>query len=330
MKTDELLMELSRVDGPSGFEDEVIEKIENILGGGIRTKLGGLVYEVEGGDKKLGVFAHVDEISLLVSKKGEDGFFYLEPSGGVDPKVVVSKKVKIFTRGGVLRGVIGNIAPHITPPSERGKPRDFDRLVLDATMSDWKKIEIGDRVVLDVEPFKMGDYVVGKALDNRAGCAVLIKLKEFLQRYRNLPTIYLVFSTREEIGGPGARSIAYELGLDWAIVVDVTFGDEKVEGMEAIKLGKGPAIGKGPSIDGELFEIAKDVAKRNGIEYQIEPLPGRSGTDTDDVQITGIGVRTLLVSVPLKNMHTPVEKVDPRDVEESARLIAEIASHLGR
>ncbi len=329
MKTSEVLKTLSSVDAPSGAEEPIMDRIEEILGGGRRTKLGGLIHLAEGeGKKRLGVFAHADEISLVVSKKIGDGFFYLETSGGVDPKIVVSQKVKILTSEGVVRGVVGTLAPHITPIEERGKPLDFEKLVLDATMSDWEKVEVGDRVVLDVEPCEIGEFVCGKALDNRAGCASLIKLKDYLERLRHSVDVYLVFSTREEVGGPGARSVAYELDLDWAVVVDVTFGDEKIDAYTKIKLGGGPALGVGPSVSKRLFDLAKEVAKKNGIDYQIEPLPMRSGTDADDVQITRTGVETLLVSIPLKNMHTPVELVDPKDVEETARLIAMLASEL--
>ncbi len=329
MKTSELLKELSSVDAPSGVEDPIMDKIESLIGGGRRTRLGGLVHEIPGEHKgKVGVFAHADEIALMVSKDAGNGFFYLETSGGVDPKIVVSRKVKVLTSDGVIRGVIGTLAPHITPPKDKGKPLNFERLVLDATMSDWKKVKVGDRVVLDVKPCDVGKFVCGKALDNRSGCAVLIKVKEFLNKMKHGNDVYLVFSTTEEIGGPGAQSVAYELNLDWAIVVDVTFGDEKIEGYVDIKLGEGPAIGVGPSVSRELFEKAKEVAEKNGVKYQIEPLPGRSGTDTDTVQITRTGVKTLLISVPLKNMHTPVELVDPKDVEETARLIALLVSEM--
>ena len=330
MTTEKLLMELSSVDGPTGYEDAVAEKIREILGGGERTKLGGLIYKIEGSGKgRVGVFAHIDEIGMLVSKKAGNGFFYLDTIGGVDPKLLPSSKVKVLTKNGVVRGVIGIIAPHLTPPEKKGKVQEFDEIVLDATMSDWQSIEVGDRVVVDVKPSKLGELVTGKALDDRAGCVSLIKTKEFLEKLRYDWDVYLVFSTREEhgFGSPGASSIAYELDLDWAIVVDVTIA-EKVEGYEQMKIGEGPAIGIGPFIDKELHEKAVETAKRHGIKHQIEVLPMRTGTDNEGVRAARTGTRTLLISIPLKYMHTPVEVVDPKDVEETARIMAHLISEM--
>ncbi len=328
MTTVELLKTLSSVDGPSGWEDLIIKKISEIVGGDERTKLGGLIHRIPGrGKGRVGIFAHVDEIGLMISKKAGNGFFYLETTGGVDPKLLPSAKAKVYTRDEVIRGVIGIVAPHLTPPNKKGKAQSFDEIVLDATMSDWEKIEIGDRVILDVEPLELGKLVAGKALDNRAGCVALIKTKEFLQKIKHDSDVFLIFSTMEEIGGPGALSISYQLELDWAIVVDVTL-TEKIEGFEQIKMGKGPAIGKGPFIDWEFHEKALEVAEKYGIKHQVEVIPARTGTDTESVRAARTGTRTLLISIPLKNMHTPVEIVDPRDVEETARLMAHLISEV--
>ncbi len=330
MNVKEILKKLSESFGISGTESEIIEVIQDLLGGGRKTKLGGLIYKLPGdeGRKKIGVFAHVDEIGLVVTKSAGDGFFYLETIGGVDPKILPSSKVKIYTKDGIVRGVIGIIAPHLTPKEERGKVQDYDKLLLDATMSDWRKIKVGDRVVLDVELDELsGGYLTGKALDNRAGCTVLIGVKEFLEKLKYSPDVYLIFSTQEEIGGPGARTIAYELKLDYAIVIDVTFA-EKVPGYENIKLKNGPAVGVGPFISKDLVEKAFEVAKKYGIKHQLEALPLRTGTDTDAVRTTYTGVKTLLLSVPILHMHTPVEVLHPDDLKETARLISHFISEM--
>ena len=326
MKTSELLMELSSIDGPSGMENGVLKKIESIVGGGFRTRLGGLVHEVKGnGNKRIGVFAHADEISLVVSKSAGDGFFYLETVGGVDPKVLPASRVKIYTRDGLVKGVIGIMAPHITPPEKKGKVQGYDDLLLDASMSDWKKISVGDRVILDVEPCEINGKVCGKALDNRAGCTSLILASEKLKKFLLKNDVFFVFSSMEEVGGPGAKSVAHQLKLDYAIVVDVTFAEDTGVS-QRMEMGKGPAIGVGPFIDRDFVELAMDVAKENNIPYQIEPLPGRTGTDNDSIRRAWIGIRTLLLSIPILHMHTPVEVVDPKDVEETARLISHLVA----
>ncbi|MCD6449996.1 MAG: M20/M25/M40 family metallo-hydrolase [Thermotogaceae bacterium] len=324
METKELLKKLSEIDAPSGMEHNAHGFLKEILGSGFETNLRGFVHEIKGeGKLKVGVFCHLDEIGLLVAKEKGDGFFYLETVGGVDPKILPSTRVKVYTKGGIVRGVIGIIAPHLTPSEKKGKVQGYDDILLDASIDDWKKISIGDRVVLDVKPSELADLITGKALDNRAGCAVLIKTKEFLESLKHEADVYLIFSSMEEIGGPGARSVAHQLELDYALVTDVTFV-EKVDGHKKINIGDGPAIGIGPFIDKKLFELAKKVAEKHGIKYQIEALPTRTGTDTDSIKTAWIGIKTLLASVPIKYMHTPVEVVNPKDVEETARLFAHI------
>ncbi len=328
MNASEILMKLSSIDGPSGMERSVIEEIESILGKGFRTNLGGLVHEVKGhgkGKKRIGIFAHADEISLVVSKEAGDGFFYLETVGGVDPKILPASRVKVYTRSGVIKGAIGVMAPHITPPEKKGKVQGYDEILLDASMSDWKKIGVGDRVVIDVSPCELDGKVCGKAIDNRAGCTSLILATENIGKLFLKNDAYFVFSSMEEVGGPGARSVAYQLQLDYAIVVDVTFA-ENINGTQKIDMGKGPAIGIGPFIDRDFVEKATEIAEENGIKYQIEPLPMRTGTDTDSIRIAWLGIKTLLLSIPILHMHTPVEVVDPKDIQETARLIAHIAA----
>ncbi len=329
-KTVDLLKKLSSVDAPSGWEDRAVEEIEKILKEGRRTKLGGLVHEAKGRGrfrKRVGVFAHVDEVSLVVSAEAGDGFFYIETVGGVDPKILPASKVKVYTRDGVVRGVIGITAPHITPPEKKGKVQGYDDLLLDVSMDDWRKVRVGDRVVLDVQPCELNGKVCGKALDDRAGCTALILAREFLKKLFSKNDVYFVFSSMEEVGGGGAKTVAHELKIDYAIVVDVTFA-EKIEGYQKIEIGKGPAIGIGPFIDRELAKRAMEIAEENGINHQIEALPMRTGTDADDVRRAWVGIKTLLLSIPLLHMHTPVEIVDPKDVEETARLIAHVAASL--
>ncbi|MGB4437542.1 MAG: M20/M25/M40 family metallo-hydrolase, partial [Acetomicrobium sp.] len=183
-------------------------------------------------------------------------------------------------------------------------------------------VSVGDICVIEGECAELGSKVSGKALDNRASCAALILAAQNLQAIKNRADVYFIFSSQEEIAGPGAVSVAYELGLDEAIVVDVTHGNEKIPQFPQIKISEGPALAVGPVINREFYKALSDVAKRNGVKVQLEPTPGRSGTDTDEVQITGSGIKTALVSIPLMYMHTPVEVADPRDIEETARLIA--------
>ncbi|KAF2958501.1 peptidase M42 [Thermotoga sp. Ku-13t] len=332
MNTKELLVQLSNVDGPSGFETLALDVIEPMLQKFCdrtwRSDLGTLVGEKKGsGKKKVGIFAHADEIGFVVTKIEEDGFLRLETVGGVDPKVLLAQRVKIYTRRKIVSGIVGTLPPHLQKEEHRSRFPDYDRIFVDVSFDEAEsEVRVGDVCVFDVKAIEVNGKVSGKALDNRAGCASLLLAAEFLQKMKHENDVYFIFSSQEEIAGPGAPSIAYELGLDEAIIVDVTHANVKHSVYPVIKLGEGPAIGVGIPVDYEFYKRATQIAQKHGVKTQIEPIPGRSGTDTDQVQITNVGVKTLLISIPLMYMHTPVETVDPKDVEETARLLALIAA----
>ncbi len=323
-----LLMELAKIDGPSGYEDSVLgvieEKIRSFVDSTWRNKVGTLVAQKKGDGKgKLGIFAHVDEIGFVVSKIESDKFVRLETVGGVDPKVLFAQRVKVFTKKGVATGVVGVLPPHLQKEEHRKTVPDFDKIFVDLSSSPLaEEVRVGDICVVDTDPVELNGKVSAKALDNRAGCAALILAAEMLLNLRNKADVYFIFSSQEEVAGPGAVSIAYELALDKAIVVDVTHANEKIPQYPLIKLSEGPVLCVGPVIDREFSKAVSDLAQKNGVRTQLEPSPGRSGTDTDAIQLTKTGVRTMLISIPLMYMHTPVEVVDPKDVEETARLLA--------
>nr|WP_233185668.1 M42 family metallopeptidase [Thermotoga sp. SG1] len=330
LTTKELLMKLSDLDGPSGYEDSVVSYIESLIKPFVdETKItghGSLVgYKKGEGKGKLAFFAHVDEIGFVVSKV-EGEFARLEPVGGIDPKVVCASRVRVHTREGVTLGVIGMLAPHLQSPDSRGKVPSFDELFLDLSLSD-RAVRIGDVAVIDQKSFEAAGKVVGKALDNRASCASLIKTLEFLKRYSHPWDVYFVFSVQEETGCLGALTEAYRINPDVAVVMDVTFASEPPS-HDHIELGKGPVIGLGPVVDKSLVQKILQIAKKHNVTLQNEVVGGRSGTETDFAQLVRAGVRTALISIPLKYMHTPVEMVDPRDVEELARLLSIIAVEL--
>lgn len=332
MNTKELLMLLSNLDGPAGYETPVLDSIEEIVKDVCdrtwRNKVGTLIAEKKGSGKtKLGIFAHVDEIGFTVAKIEEGGFLRIETVGGVDPKTLLAQRVKVYTRNGIVRGIVGTLPPHLQKEEHRSKFPDYDKIFVDVSCDEnSSQVRVGDVCVLDVKAVELNGKISGKALDNRAGCVSLLLAANLLKKLRHDADIYFIFSSQEEVIGPGAVSATYELELDQAIVVDVTHANVKQISLPLIKLGEGPVLGTGPAIDPEFYKRALELAQKHNVKVQIEPIPGRSGTDTDQVQITRIGVKTLLISIPLMYMHTPVEVVDPRDVEETARLLAIIAA----
>lgn len=332
MDIKKILVELSNTDGPSGYEEAVLQKIEKLIAPYVdrtwRNSMSTLIAEKKGNGKgKLGVFAHADEVGFVISKIEEDGFARIEVTGGIDPKVSMAQRVKIYTRDGATSGVIGFLAPHLQKEEDRKSMPHPDNIFVDISCSE-KRVRVGDVSVPDVEACEINSKISGKALDNRSGCASLIWAAKMLQKIRNEWDLYFIFSSEEEIAGPGARTIAYELNLDKAIVVDVTHANEKVPGYPLIKLGEGPVLTIGPMVDKSFKDKISEICSRNGLKTQIEPAPIHSGTDADEVQIARIGISTTVVSIPLLFMHSPVETVDPKDVEETARLIAVVAAEM--
>lgn len=324
----DVLRSLSSADGPSGYEYRVINLIEEEVKkipdvSAEIDHLGNLIVKKGGQGKKIALFAHTDEIGFLLTKKESDNYWRFTTIGGIDPKAIISQRIKIYTRSGdIAWGIVGMLEPHLQTEETRRKVPSLDDLFLDV-IDGQDRVNTGDIGVFSVEPFLLSDrYFTGKALDNRVSCATLLYTLELLNNFIPKAELYFVFNIREEDGSPGAKTVAYRLKPDLAIVLDVTHGDISVPSMPRIELGKGPALGVGPVIDYNYFERLKGLAESISVNYQIEPLGGRSGTDTDLIQITRGGIPTLLVSLPLRYMHTPYEVVNIRDIEETARLLS--------
>ncbi|MFN6991162.1 MAG: M20/M25/M40 family metallo-hydrolase [Fervidobacterium sp.] len=336
LSTSELLMKLSAIPGPSGHEDEVMDYIKNIMvhysDEIFRTPMGSLVCVKKGQEAdspKVGFFAHADQIAFTVVKTYDDGFLRIASVGGWDPKAVISQKVIIHTKKRKMRGIVGFMPPHLQTTEESKKVPDYDHLFIDVTMNpDWKDIQIGDLVTIDTTGFEKNGLIYSLALDNRASCAAIIKAAQLITKMKVNAEVYYIFSTQEEIGGPGAKSAAYLSDIEYGIVVDVTHGDEDIPGYPKIRINEGPAIATGPVTNREFVDFIRKTAGKYNIKTQIEPIPGRSGTDTDEVQLTRMGVKTALISIPLKYMHNPFEKISVSDVEETAKLFAFTAFEL--
>jgi len=329
LTTQDLLLKLTSIHGPSGYEQKITEEIKNIMqefsDECFISKMGSLICLKKGkGEGKIGLLAHVDQLGFVISKIDKLGYAYVEQIGGWDPKVIAGQRAVIYSNGKKYNGIFGFLAPHLQKKDERKRMPDFDGLFLDISMNEnWDEIEVGDIVMLDgLEAFESNNFVFAPALDNRASCVSIIKVAEMLKKMNHSFDVYYVFSTQEEIGGPGAPTSAYLTELDYAFVIDVTHGDEKIPGYVKIEINKGPAIGFGPVINKNFNEKVREVANKYNINFQLEPIPRNSGTDTDAVQLVRDGVMTQLISIPLKYMHTPYEKVSIKDVEDTAKLMA--------
>ncbi len=321
---EKLLEELSMVDGPPGREGPVRKVLDSYVrpyaDDVYEDTSGNLIAQKKGkGEKKILVSTHMDEVGMIVSKVLPEGFLRVEGIG-IDPKICPSQKVRIHTKQGVKRGVIGMLAPHLQTEETRKLAANFDTLFVDVSMHPDLPFRVGDFVTLDSKPMRLGKTYCGKALDNRASCAASVIALMQLQKRDHFPDLFFVFSSREEVGAFGACTASKSIQPDLGIAIDVTHGNESVPNTSKIELGKGPALAFGPVIQPALFKAFQAVAEKNGIAVQTEAVPGRSGTDADMIQLEGIP--SMVISIPQRYMHNPIEMIHLKDIEETGRLLA--------
>ena len=281
------------------------------------------------GKGKLMLAAHLDEIGLMVADIDERGFVRFTTLGGFDAREFPATEVTIRGREDVY-GIIGVLPPHVLPRDERDKAFKMEDLLIDTGYSREKLlglVRVGDIITIRSKAAELlnGNLSV-KSLDDSAGVAALYSAMRNLRRSECDLDIYFVATAQEEVGARGATTSAYNIEPDIAIAIDVGFGKTPdVDEIDSFEMGKGPAIAIGPAIHPAVFENLKNCAKAANLKYQIDVLPSGTGTDADVMQISGKGVATGVVSIPLKYMHTPVETVVLEDVELTGRLLAEFA-----
>ena len=270
--------------------------------------------------------AHIDRIGLIVTYIGEDGFLKVSKCGGIDRRTLLAQTVTIYGKEPV-KGIISTMPPHVAKDS--GKSAKLEDIVIDTGLSGEKAKELisqGDLVTIDGIFSKLGDNrICSPATDDRAGVAALLYAAELLQGEKELPyRVALQFAVQEEVGCRGAVISTFNINPDYAVAVDVSFAQSKgVEPSKAGKLGKGPMIGIAASLDREMFRSFVEIAKEKEIPYQLEAMGGSTGTNADGISVSRGGVRTGLVSIPQRYMHTPCEVVEIADIENTGRLLAE-------
>jgi putative aminopeptidase FrvX len=295
----------------------------------------------KGGSPRIMLAAHADEIAMTVNFINEQGFIYVRRVGGIDPAITKAQRVNIHTRDGAVRGVVGNVAPHLMRQEGEPKPPKIHDLFIDIGVSGRKEAEklvrIGDPITL-VDEFEMlrGDLAVARAFDNRIGTfAVAEALRLLSDSSRKLHAeVCVVSNIQEEVGCLGARQIAYTLKPDVALVVDVTHATDYPTVSQAqhgdIKIGKGPAITHGGPNHAEVVARLEKIAEEEEIALQHEAISSSSGTDTDVIFWTRGGIPSALISLPNRYMHSPVEVVSMKDLEQIPELMTAFALSLKR
>lgn len=285
---------------------------------------------------------HVDEIGLQITHIDDDGFLYIDEIGGWDPQVLVGQRVKILSREGDIPGVIGKKAIHLIEADERSKASKTKQLWVDVGAGDRDEVvsmglRVGDPMVLAQGMIELaGDRIASRAIDNRIGAFVVLEALRLLsENPAPAAGAFAVATTQEEIGyqGGGARSSAFSLEPDVALVVDVTFStdvpDVPKKELGDHKVGGGPVLSRGSAAHAVVFERLAEVAEAEGIPYSVQASPRATRTDADGIHLTRAGVPTGLVSVPNRYMHSPNEVVSMSDLENTARLLAAFVRSLG-
>ena len=281
------------------------------------------------GAKTLLLDAHIDEIGLIVTAIDEKGFLRVSNCGGVDRRLLSAQYVTVHTKDGPLPGVVGSKPPHLESAEDAKKVPELKEMFVDVGLPKEKaeaRVALGDRITIESGLVELANgRVSSKALDDRAGVAVILHALR-LVRGKELPVNLAVqFTGREETGGQGATIAGFALEPDSAVAVDVSAATiPGISAEEAAKLGGGVMIGISPALDRAYSARMQSLAKAAAIPFQLEVMGGRgTGTNADEIGVTRAGVRCALLSIPVRYMHTPVELVELADLEATARLLSE-------
>jgi len=283
---------------------------------------------------KVVIEAHADEISWFVNYITKDGLIYVIRNGGSDHQIAPSKRVDIHTEKGIIKAVFGWPAIH-TRSGEKEEAPTLKNIFLDCGCTSKEEVEalgvhVGCVVTYEDQFMVLNDrYYVGRALDNRAGGFMIAEVARLLKEHKKkLPFgLYIVNSVQEEVGLRGAEMIAHRIKPNLAIVTDVTHDTQtpminKVTQGD-LACGKGPVVSYAPSVQINFNRLLVDTAVKKGIPFQRQASSRWTGTDTDAFAYSNEGVPSVLISLPLRYMHTTVEMIHKEDVDNVIRLIYE-------
>ncbi len=283
---------------------------------------------------KVVIEAHADEISWFVNYITKDGLIYVIRNGGSDHQIAPSKRVDIHTEKGIVKAVFGWPAIH-TRSGEKEESPTLKNIFLDCGCTSKEEVEalgihVGCVVTYEDQFTVLNDrYYVGRALDNRAGGFMIAEVARLLkENKKKLPFgLYIVNSVQEEIGLRGAEMIAHRIKPNLAIITDVTHDTQtpminKVTQGD-LACGKGPVVSYAPSVQINFNNLLIDTARKKGIPFQRQASSRWTGTDTDAFAYSNEGVPSVLISLPLRYMHTTVEMIHKEDVDNVIRLIYE-------
>jgi putative aminopeptidase FrvX len=280
---------------------------------------------------KIMLAAHMDEVGLMVKTITKEGFLQFSKLGGIDDRILPAQKVVVFTKKDAYPGIIGSKPPHIQKEEERKKILAFDDLFIDVGAESREDaagmgIAVGDPIAFDVQYTKLArNVVMGKAFDNRAGCATMIETMKLLKNTDCI--VYAVGTVQEEVGLRGAGTAAFGVDPDLALALDVTIAGD-VPGVReydtSVKMGRGPSLtvsDSGTITHPKILRWILDTAAEEKIPIQLES--GLLGsTDAARISLTRQGIPSGTISIPTRYIHSPASILSIKDIEDSAKLAA--------
>ncbi len=318
MDIKETLFKLCRADG-IGNIDAAPKAAHEILSQYCptrRTDTLTVIGEIKGEtDYTLMLDAHIDEVGFIVTDVDYSGFLTVDKCGGIDLRTLPARRVKIHGKEDII-GVFCSTPPHLS--SGDIEFDDIKKSKIDTLVGERAKeiVRVGDFVTFYEEPAMLSDTkITAKALDDRAGVACLLELARRLSGKKLPINVVFALTDAEELGVRGAKTATFDISPDEAIALDVSFADgPDIPAAECGKLSGGAMIGISPILDRQISNTLKCIAKDNNIPYQTEVMAGKTGTNGDVISLNKAGVRTGLISIPQRNMHTAVEVVDLKDI----------------
>ena len=325
------LKTLTEINAPSGHEQAIrrvlLDELKKLGFAPVLDRMGNVVVVKEGtGDaprRRVMVSAHMDEVGLIVTSATEDGYLRIAAAGGIDPRVLVSKRVTVGDDK--LPGVIGAVPIHLQSAAERKHVLSMDELLVDIGAKDKdeaeRKAPMGTYISFDTPYVEYGDgFACGKAFDDRVGCLSLLRLLQ-----EELPVdLVACFVSEEEVGCRGAKVASFAKAPDKGIAIDVTaWGDTPGTKQPDIKLGEGIAVkvmDHGSISNPDLREALLAAGAQAGVKTQREVLPF-GGTDASAMQTSRGGIPVCTLSIPCRYVHSACEVVDLRDVEGGVALL---------
>lgn len=340
-----LLSELSCAMGVPGFEDPAREVMRRHLApvGRVRTDaLGSIMAERRGLAERPRVLlaGHLDEVGFMVSSVSDDGFIRFQTLGGWWEQVMLAQRVVVHGSHGPVPGVIGSKPPHVIPHDERKKPVERKEMFIDVGARSRDEVTAlgirpGDPIVPDpaFTPLAGGRRVLGKAFDDRVGCAVAVEVMRRLASQEHPNTLVAAGTVQEEVGLRGAATLVEMASPDVAFALEVAIAGDtpgmKPEDCQA-RLGRGPVIllyDASMVPHRRLRDLVVRTAEEAGIPYQFDVMPG-GGTDAGRFHIWSQGVPSLVIGVPTRYIHTGAALLDVEDLEATVRLMTEVVRRL--